>query len=251
MRRRRQGRPSGGDADGSLPNLRQFTGIDVTEAVIGGDTVFFATNMRRDPIQRAHRTGQFFEAKELALLHELFPAGGHFVDIGANVGNHTLYAALKLKAAKVTPFEPNPAVSSLLAANVALNRLSGIVDLSFIGFGLGESNSDTFGLEARSSNLGATKMLPGEGSVPVRRGDELLAGAKIDAIKIDVEGMEMQVLRGLTKVIAATRPMIMIEVPRAHDPEFQDWMKAQRYRTVHALPHFVILTNYLVVPEEK
>jgi FkbM family methyltransferase len=233
------------------PNVINFRGVDVTLAEIGGDTVFFATDMKRDPIQRAHRHGQFFEAKELRLLEDLFPQGGTFVDIGANVGNHTLYAALKLKAARVIPFEPNPKVARLLAANVALNRLSGIVDLSHVGFGLGDVDSDSFGLEARAVNLGATKMLPDQGTVKVRRGDDVLAGEKIDLMKVDVEGMEMAVLRGLEQVIATNRPNIMIEVPREHETDFRPWLEAHNYRIVHALPHYKVLTNYILAATEK
>jgi FkbM family methyltransferase len=231
--------------------VNTYTGIDVTEAQIGGETVFFATDVRRDPIQRAHRYGQFFEAKELSLLTKLVPEGATFVDIGANVGNHTLFAALKLKAAKVIPFEPNPKVSRLLKINVALNRLSKVVDLSHLGFGLGNANSDDFGLEARTINLGATRMLPGTGTLQVRRGDDILAGERIDAVKIDVEGMEMAVLQGLEQVITANRPMIMIEVPKDHESDFQPWVTAHGYRIAHALPHYQILTNYMLVAAER
>src|SRR5688500_7711411 len=53
---------------------------------------FFVAN-EGDHIQRFHLQGRFYEAEELELIGRYF-RNGVFVDIGANVGNHSLYAAL-------------------------------------------------------------------------------------------------------------------------------------------------------------
>ena len=51
--------------------------------------VMFCVNMENDPVQRNHRRGTFYELRELSALRNIFRKGGTFVDIGANVGNHT------------------------------------------------------------------------------------------------------------------------------------------------------------------
>jgi len=224
-----------------------FRGVDLVHAQIDGQTVMFAVDFKRDPIQRSHRNGLFFERSELDALQEYFPKNGTFVDIGANVGNHSLFAALFLKAKRVIPFEPNQRVYRLLVANVLLNRLGPVFDLSNLGLGVGEYNSDTFGLENRDVNLGATKLLDGEGAISVRRGDDLLMDESPDCIKVDVEGMEMSVLRGLDATITRCQPIIMIEVPNEHEPEFQKWLTAKRYQIVSVKEHYKVLTNYLLV----
>ena len=56
-------------------------------------------------------------------------------------------------------------------------------------------------MEKRERNLGGAKMLEGEGELEVFSADELLDGETPDMIKIDVEGMEMKVLKGLTKTL--------------------------------------------------
>jgi Met-10+ like-protein len=51
--------------------------------------------------------GVFYEREELEIIATHFK-GGTFVDIGANVGNHSIFAAKFLGASKVIAFEPNP-----------------------------------------------------------------------------------------------------------------------------------------------
>ena len=167
----------------------QFDGIDVIACRIFGRDVRFAVDMERDPIQRSHRQGFFYESTELEAIRAALPLGATFVDIGANVGNHGLFAALFLNPQRVIPIEPNPLAYRLLLANVALNGLIGVFDLSHIGIGLSDVETGGFGMEDRTRNLGAAKMQAGSGDIRVTTGDRILADEAPDMIKIDVEGM--------------------------------------------------------------
>jgi hypothetical protein len=100
-----------------------FRDVDVTAGRFQGQRVLFATDKTHDPIQRAHRNGTFYEAEDLALIAPHVPQGSTFVDIGANVGNHTVYAAMILGVARVIPVEPNPLALRLLMLNVMMNGL--------------------------------------------------------------------------------------------------------------------------------
>ncbi|HGG04978.1 MAG TPA: FkbM family methyltransferase [Aliiroseovarius sp.] len=223
--------------------------IELTHARIEDKRVTFCTDMEHDPIQRNHRRGQFYEAKELNGLKEVFPKGGTFVDIGANVGNHGLFAALFLGAARVIPFEPNPLAYRLLIQNVLVNRLDDVFDLSRLGVGLSDVEEGGFAMEKRTRNLGGAKMLSGKGKLQVFRGDTLLEKETPAMIKIDVEGMEMGVLGGLTKVIATHKPILLVEVDNENEEAFMAWAKSTGYDVAETVQRYRLNKNHLLVPK--
>ena len=228
-----------------------FDGVLLTSAKVHGRQMFFATDKRRDPIQRHHRNGTFYEEADLALIRQHFPAGGCFVDIGANVGNHSLYAATFLCAAKVIPFEPNPKVIRLLMANMALNGVTDVVRFDHLGMGLSDAPGEGFGVEERSTNLGAARLLEGEGDIPVTTGDLALTDEVPDFIKIDVEGMEIGVLNGLAETVKRCQPMMLVEVDEANYAAFEAWMAAHSYRALEVIQRYATNKNFLVGAVER
>lgn len=225
--------------------------VELVHARVEGQQVTFCVNMRRDPVQRTHRTGTFYELKALQALRQIFPKGGVFADIGANVGNHSLYAALFMNAGKVIPFEPNPRAYELLIQNVLVNRLSSIVDLSKLGVGVSDTEARGFAMEDRSNNLGAARMLPGRGDLQVFSGDSLLATQTPDLIKIDVEGMELKVLNGLRETIARAQPTLMVEVDADHDETFFEWIDAQDYALLFTHQRYKASKNHVIAPKTR
>jgi len=215
-------------------------------AEIEGQPVIFCTDMQNDPIQKSHRKGRFYEAVELDWLKRVLPEGGVFVDIGANVGNHTLYAALLLKAARVIPFEPNPLAYDLLVQNVLVNRLGDVVDIAKLGVGVSDGHADGYAMEARRKNLGGARMLPGEGEIEVFPAHALLDNVVPDVIKIDVEGMEMKVLSGLEPLLARCRPVLMVEVSNEREAAFFAWASAQGYGHVVSHQRYRTNKNHLI-----
>lgn len=189
-----------------------FADIDVVHCVINGEVVVFCLDREADPIQRNNRAGKFYEAPELRWIAKLAPPDATFIDIGANIGNHALYFAKFLGAAKVIPVEPNPVAYRLLMANTLLNRVGDVVDLTRLGVGLSNRNIGGFAVEERERNIGGTRMLEDGGDLWVYRGDTLFAGETPSVIKIDVEGMEIDVLAGLEATIATHRPLLLVEV---------------------------------------
>ncbi len=213
--------------------------------------VSFCVDMVNDPVQRNHRRGQFYEQKELKHLKTLFPEGGTFIDIGANVGNHSLYAALILKAGRVVPVEPNLLAFRLLIHNVLINRLEDVVDLTKLGVGLSDKPEEGYAMEKRERNLGGAKMLPGEGDLVVVPGDALLAGETPDMIKIDVEGMEMMALRGLEKTITTHKPILLVEVDNENEDAFFAWATDHGYLVEKTVQRYRLNKNHLLLPREK
>lgn len=138
------------------------------------------------------------------------------VDIGANIGNHTL--AFATGAGQVFSFEPIPEVFAVLQDNVSRNKLDNVQC-----FNLALSDHDgeqTFYINT-GGNLGASSFEQRELNqdaesitVTMRVGDTLLPEylpSRLDIIKIDVEGHEPSVLRGLTAMIKQYQPLVMLE----------------------------------------
>jgi len=226
-------------------------GTQVVRAWVEGRPVFFCIRNPADRIQRKHSRGRFYEPEELALIAAHFPRGGVFCDVGANIGNHSLYALLFLAAAQAIVFEPNPGAYDLLIANLALNWVADRVDLSHLGYGLSDREQTGLQMQLHDNNLGATRLVEGTGAgtIAVRSGDQMLAGRRVDFIKIDVEGMEMAALRGLEATIAACRPPIFVELEHENRPAFLDWTAAQGYRLAHEGRRFQHNQNLLIAPQ--
>ncbi len=154
---------------------------------------------------------------EQAALGRFLKPGQVFYDIGANVGFFSLLGArLVGPAGRVCAFEPYPAHARAIRHNAALN---------------GFANVEVFEA-AVSSAAGRAELLPGDGPSTHRLAgagaappgslnveqvsvDDLVAAGRLrgpDFIKIDVEGHEIEVLRGLARTAARFRPALLVEI---------------------------------------
>lgn len=140
-----------------------------------------------------------------------------FADVGANVGHHTLFMAAQVDS--VIAFEPFPPVLALLRQHLAINCIGNV---EVVPFALGE-NDDTIaffpGTEDEDTIGTFLNWNAPQGDVqlelPVRNGDRLFAECNFPAInllKVDVEGFEPFVLRGLRERIRSDRPIILSEM---------------------------------------
>lgn len=218
---------------------------------IAGRNVTFYVADASDEIQRYHSWGKFYEAEELDLIKKHFPKNGIFWDIGANVGNHALYAAIFLEAKEVVVFEPSVAAIKILERNVKLNDLKDIVDTQYLGHALSDREGKGIIHEVVENNLGSARMaVTGSGPISLIRGDDLVGNRKVDFIKIDVEGMEPHVLAGIEKIIDTNRPRLFIEVEDRNFPVVHDWMMQRRYVSVDRYRRYNSSENFVYVPLE-
>ena len=229
-------------------NARNRDGSVSSNEIRGKQIHFFVAN-RRDHIQAHHYRGRFYEMDELGIISEFFCRGGVFADIGANVGNHTIYVGKYLDPAQVIVIEPNPQAIPILQINVALNGLGSVADLSHLGIGLSDGAKSAAPI-VLDGNLGGTtmKIVESGDGVSLIRGDDILMNRRIDFIKLDVEGMEMDVLAGLSKTIAQWRPRMFIELENAHVDAFQEWITTNRYNTARKYRRYKGNENYMVIP---
>jgi len=207
---------------------------------------FFVQNPN-DVIQKQHLQGAFYEYEELSIIEHHFPKGGSLLDIGANVGNHTVFVGKFLEPSKITVIEPNPPAIRILETNIGINGLSGIVDTSHLGIGLG-SESGTATAVFGQNNLGGSHMVLGDGDIPIRVGDAVLQGESYDFIKIDTESMEMDVLNGLEGLIERCKPLIFAEVDKQNAAAFNQWCEARGYKVLDRYRRYQHNENFLVGP---
>ena len=148
-----------------------------------------------------------------------------FFDIGANVGQHSLFMSRLVK--EVHAFEPYPPVLDRFRKMVKINRIDNI----FIHpMGLGNQNGQLPFFEPPDSNMGAGSFINEEGtinknnSMPIVIGDEWLKKAgisRVDIIKCDVQGYEKQALLGLKYTLEKNRPIIVMELILGLEESFQ------------------------------
>lgn len=165
--------------------------------------------------------GAPYEHKLLYQIRDRHPTGSAF-DVGAHVGNHTLFlAALGLK---VWAWEPYGPTRDLLRANVLLNPH---LDITVVPWAAGDR--DTVGrftkgmwLEFDPAREGAT-MKVDRGDIPVHPIDSRLNVDDLAVVKIDVEGMEPHVLRGMRDHLLRNLPVVYCET---HDDAAESEQRA-------------------------
>jgi FkbM family methyltransferase len=159
----------------------------------------------------------FYELETLKALQFLAAAPASVViDVGANIGNHTIFFAQRFK--QVVSFEPVPENCFIQKANLRLNRINNV---TLIEKGLADQNGE-FPLgecSPETTNQGicfdpadqsrSTRMVPvGVGDEEVRK---IKLTGPIALIKIDVEGAEPLVIKGFKETISKHKPLVCWE----------------------------------------
>jgi FkbM family methyltransferase len=144
---------------------------------------------------------------------------GTVLDIGANVGTHSLAFARHFR--QVHAFEPNPQLWESFTRNIELNELDN-VRLHKTGLGDQEAELPFYLIDKKNYGLGTFSKaeqydlpLREVGRMKVAKGDGYTERAEIgpvDAIKIDVQGFELEVLTGLARLLERDRPFVWLEV---------------------------------------
>ena len=155
------------------------------------------------------------------IIRAVLPAGGVALDIGANVGWHTLLMARSAGASgRILAAEANPSVRERLDGNLKLNRFRQVEVIPY-AVAAREGSAEFWGPAADAAGSGDGHMVPdgtpglkGVIRVETRSVDSICERAlveRVDLIKIDVEGYEWPVLQGAETTIAKFRPHIVFE----------------------------------------
>lgn len=155
-------------------------------------------------------TGGFYELPMLRALQTVLSPGDHVLDVGANVGTHAVFFA-GVAGCRVTAFEPVPAVAELLRENCRINGLIPMIDVHAKAVGSRPATAQV--ISSDEKNSGATRLAESvESGLPLVSLDSLLDQfPPVRLLKIDVEGMELAVIRGASALLARDSPVVACE----------------------------------------
>lgn len=200
-----------------------------------------------------------YSGEEMMLMSQLIEPGWVVVEAGAHIGTMTVPMARKCEA--LLAFEPQRLVFQMLCANLALN---GILNVRAFEQALGEADGQCLvplpagGVQ---NTGGVTLKGATEGDSVVCRSIDSLHLPRLDLLKADVEGMELELLRGARKTIAAFRPLLYLESAAEHEPLFSE-LESLGYDPYWHFPPLmielrnsanvmVVSTNLLCYPKER
>jgi FkbM family methyltransferase len=151
------------------------------------------------------------------VIRRLIRPGDTFIDVGANVGVHTLCAAHAMQGqGRVIAFEPFPRTSELLKRTLTMNGLASFCDVrqEAVSDQRGERDLFVGRVSAHHSLIELGDLVSASSppiKVPVVCLDDVIAPLEtVDLIKIDVEGVELEVLNGARRIVAENPTVAII-----------------------------------------
>lgn len=149
---------------------------------------------------------------DVKIIKKYTPAGGTVIDVGANMGSLTIAAAVYVgEKGKVLSFEPSPKFANITTQNVSLNQFSDRVSVHPVALG-----ADTGTVYLNESSADDTTNYIATGGTKVKQAtlDSFTAElSSIDFLKIDVEGYELEVLKGATVTLDKTKVLYIEFIP--------------------------------------
>ena len=191
--------------------------------LVGNTTHFRLTACHSVLVNKLYFFGdEGYEPLESVYWQRLCEQSKGILELGANVGYHTIQGALANKNARYVAVEPHPHNSSLLRKNLKLNNITNveIIEAAIVG----EKNRDKMTLAVPVNDFQGSPCgcYLSEGAEAIKRVSKQMITVDVleardlvegmDLIKIDVEGYEYNILHSLQEYIANKKPVIFVEV---------------------------------------
>ena len=174
--------------------------------------------------------GKFYEYDILKQLKPYLKKNAVILDIGANIGNHSIYWAVRANAKRIYSFEPVKETFRILKKNVELNNLNDKIKI----FNLGLSDKKINGSISfyDHNNIGGTHIKQNtDGNLLLDELDNIkIEEDTVDFVKIDVEGHELQVLKGARETLIKYKPAIFVETFSDKQPQVHEYLTNLGYR---------------------
>ncbi len=195
--------------------------------------------------------GESCELESKFLITLIAARPGSVVEIGANMGIHTvaLAKALALENRKMIAFEPQQFIFQNLCANLALNGLTNTTawpwacgaKTEIVHFQLPDySAQGNFGGISMSAETSLKSV-----AVPCVRLDDVVEIGSVSLLKIDVEGYELLTLQGAVDVLTRSRPMLYVENDRVEKSQaLIEWLWSKNYRLFWHIPRLFNPENF-------
>ena len=201
----------------------------------------------RESIERKTYFISEYEKKRMDQLH-LFSKKINseiFIDIGAHIGFYSILSSHQFE--QLYSFEPNERNFKVLKKNIDKNKLKNI---KISNFGLGEKeevligNSNTKGELFQTSGFAINKDNKKGESVILKKGDDVLQFKnKTLTIKIDVEGFEFFVLKGLKNNLINNSCVLQIEIWEKNNDEVHRFLNSLGYRMIDSIDGDTYFSN--------
>ncbi|MDC1292411.1 FkbM family methyltransferase [Amylibacter sp.] len=151
----------------------------------------------------------------------LVNSNSNTLDVGANIGTHSIILSHAATEGQVFSFEPQSLIYSLLQNNLLMNQCSNVTPYKFA---LAKTDNNVIAMESFSFNgehinngaLRVDKSNISKGDLVLTRSLDSFNFPKIDFIKLDIQGAELDTLEGAEKLISKDRPVMFIEIEEHH-----------------------------------
>jgi FkbM family methyltransferase len=193
--------------------LAKFRGESLTKFSHDGINFNIYTNTDNGTVDEEIILHRVYEPFFLSVIKKHLSPGDTFVDIGANIGQHSLFASQVVgNSGQVISFEPIPRIYEQFKKSVDVNHFKNI-DVYNLGCGSKEEVLEIFS----AANVGASSIIDSsrdtdKEKIKLVTADSILEKyGNVSFIKIDVEGYEYFAMQGLEKTIKKYRPKMLIE----------------------------------------
>ena len=155
--------------------------------------------------------------EEEVLLESILECGSVFIDVGANIGTHSLAAASLVGArGRIVAFEASPRTCKFLRKNIELN---GFENIEVINSAVGDRDGNLLFSDFTQDDVNRPSIDGGGNEVEIVRLDSIIDEKNIRLLKIDVEGFEPAVFQGGLNTLAIVEVVIF----EANPTRMQDY----------------------------
>lgn len=208
------------------------------------DGVYFLTSWRNFVDRQIDFFGDY-EREQIRFLfdHLTDHPCDVFADIGANLGYYAVQAIQRFPSMRVVAFEPDARNWAQLHANLLINGLIGRVEAHPVAVTAAAGAVPFHAYPDSSTGQSRVAASPGGLTVPgVRLDDALPLGAERLALKIDVEGHELAVLRGMPSLLAHNVALIQVECWPANVAAVEGLLEPIGFRRIRRIAddHFFV-----------
>ncbi len=183
------------------------------------------------------------------------------IDVGANSGFYTLLGATVAPRARVLAFEPLKPIADLLESNLRLNGLLSNVVVRRVAVGAGEGTAtlhvppQSFGLVETSASLNPhfKETIADSHDVDIVTLDFAVKDLDlpVDVVKVDVESLEYEVLKGAERLLAEQRPHVFCEIlHRDAVDKLEKFRSATGYLAVTLRPEVLVVQEAVLIDPE-
>ena len=200
----------------------------------GNEFVYFFN----DTIAKEINIHGIYEKEEIEVLSKLINFKDHVVDIGANIGNHSI--AYSKISKKVYAFEAHPRTFEILKFNINEYK-----NIKIYNIGISDKKGLLYFKKVNSTNIGG-KRLSKIGSIKsqINKLDNIIKlDKKIKLIKIDIEGHEYEALKGMKRLLKNNNSLIL--------QEFCEDSISKRKKIINFLKENEYLHSYYFSKEKK